>query len=162
MSYGHHTAEGNLEFIIDNLILLQDHYSGNNVQCSDCILKHLETIRAYAGEGLSLDNSKERMDELTDAYTLASDHMQKVIGCVGADGKCEIRNRDDINSMIQEARALRRKLNITLYGLAGDLLYGNERVMHGELADHEEREESHAHEAAIHSHTDGIEDHEHR
>ncbi len=115
--FDHHTAEYNLEKIIENLILLQEHYAGN--RCGDCILKHLETIRAYADEGMTLDHSDKYMQFLKASYDLAEKHLDIVVGCI-EEGECKVKSEEDIHRMIQEVRELRREINMALYGMVGD------------------------------------------
>ncbi len=124
--FGHHTAEGNLEFIISNLILLQEHYDGANIECADCILKHLETIRAYAEESLGLDNAIKYKAAIDQVLTFAENHIKIITDCISDDNKCIIKTEEDKNVMISQARILRRELNVLIYGLAGDLIYKND------------------------------------
>jgi len=138
--FDHHTAEHNLDAIIQTLILLQDHYTGN--RCADCILKHLETIEAYANEGLSLDNSLKYKEFFEDAIKLADKHKQIVVGCLDESGVCQIKNEQDINKMVQEVRMLRKELNMVLYHLAGDLVYDEEKAVSHDFI-HEGHEHHH-------------------
>lgn len=126
--FPHHDSRYNLEMIIENLVLLQDHYSGN--RCGDCILKHLQTIAAYADEGMTLDNSKEFVQYLEAAHDVAEKHKALIIPCVNEEGACEIVSHDQINGMITEIRMLRKEINMALYHMAGDLLYEGEGNSH--------------------------------
>jgi len=136
--FDHHTAEYNLDMIVQSLILLQDHYAGN--RCADCILKHLETIEAYANEGLSLDHAIQYKDFFKDAINLAEKHKELVVGCLDEKGVCLVKTEEDINKMIQEVRMLRKELNMVLYHLAGDLVYDEEKAV-----SHDFTQEEHEH-----------------
>jgi len=138
--FDHHTAEYNLDMIVQSLILLQDHYAGN--RCADCILKHLETIEAYANEGLSLDHAIQYKDFFKDAIDLAEKHKELVVGCLDENGVCQVKSEEDINKMIQEVRMLRKELNMVLYHLAGDLVYDEEKAVSHDFT-HEEHEHHH-------------------
>lgn len=149
--YGHHDARGNLEFIADNLILLQDHFSGVNIACPDCMLKHLESIRAYATEGFALDNADAVEKELHLAAGTADDILMIISKCM-TDGKCEIKSKDDMAVIVDKLRMLRREINRAVYGLSGDLVYESEEK-HG-LKHKEEKKEghSHSHEGVLEAH----------
>ncbi len=121
--YGHHSAEGNIEFIISNLILVQEHYTGANVKCADCILKHLETIRAYAEESLGLDNAITYKAAIERVLAFANNHIKIITDCIVDDDRCIIKTEKDKEKMIMQVRSLRRELNVLIYGLAGDLIY---------------------------------------
>jgi hypothetical protein len=138
--FDHHTAEYNLDMIVQSLILLQDHYSGN--RCADCILKHLQTIEAYANEGLSLDHAIQYKDFFKDAIELAEKHKELVVGCLDEKGVCLVKSEEDINKMIQEVRMLRKEINMVLYHLAGDLVYDEEKAVSHDFT-HEEHEHHH-------------------
>ena len=140
MMFGHHTAEYNLDMIVQSLILLQDHYAGN--RCGDCILKHLQTIEAYANEGLSLDHAIQYKDFFKDAIDLAEKHKGLVVGCLDENGVCQVKSEEDINKMIQEVRMLRKEINMVLYHLAGDLVYDDEKAVSHDFT-HEEQEHHH-------------------
>jgi len=133
---------------VQTLILLQDHYAGN--RCGDCILKHLQTIEAYANEGLSLDHSIQYKDFFKDAIDLAEKHKELVVGCIDENGVCQVKSEEDINKMIQEVRMLRKEFNMALYHLAGDLVYDEEKAVSHDFT-HEEHEHHHL----------GEEEHEH-
>jgi len=139
--FGHHTAEYNLDMIVQTLILLQDHYAGN--RCGDCILKHLQTIEAYANEGLSLDHSIQYKDFFKDAIDLAEKHKELVVGCLDENGVCQVKSEEDINKMIQEVRMLRKEFNMALYHLAGDLVYDDEKAVSHDFRQQEEHEHHH-------------------
>lgn len=121
--YGHHSAEGNIEFIISNLILLQEHYDGANVECADCILKHLETIRAYAEESKGLDNAIKYKAAINQVLAFVDNHIKIITDCIKDNNACVIKTAEDKEVMISQARILRRELNVLIYGLAGDLIY---------------------------------------
>lgn len=125
--YGHHDARGNLEFIADNLILLQDHLSGVNTVCPDCIVKHTQAIRAYATEGFSLDNANKIMPLLKECAKFSDDLIQVLSVCMVGDAKeCRIHSNKDLERLVDQARSLRRKVNLEVYGLRGDLIYQRE------------------------------------
>jgi hypothetical protein len=118
--FGHHTCECNLEKSFYNLLLLTDHYTGANVNCSNCIVKHISDVIAYTEEGLALDNAlkhKKLSDEIID---MMRNHLKIVLGCTTGN-MCKIKNPEDLMRMVKEARALRRKIGIELYGLDTDV-----------------------------------------
>jgi len=116
--FGHHDARYNCEMIIKNLILLQDHYAID--PCADCITKHLETIEAYAEEGLTLDNADKCRDYLIKAQEIADKHKKIVLSCT-VGNFCNIHSHDDLNEMIQEIRELRKEMNMAIYGIVGEV-----------------------------------------
>lgn len=133
--FGHHTAEYDIEQMIYNLILLQDHYTGN--RCSDCILKHLDTIAAYAQEGKSLDHAVQYMDFLNQAISMMEKHKKLVLGCMDDKGSCVIQSEKDMNRIMNEIRMLRKELNMAVYHMAGDLIYEDEKgTDHNFLSEH--------------------------
>jgi len=144
--FDHHTAEYNLDMIIQTLILLQDHYTGN--RCADCILKHLETIEAYANEGLSLDHAIQYKDFFKDVIDLAEKHKELVVGCLDEKGVCLVKSEEDINKMVQEVRMLRKELNMALYHLAGDLVYDEEKAVSHDFTQEHEQQQEHIEEEA--------------
>lgn len=122
--FGHHSAENNLEKAFYNLLLLVDHYSGSNVSCSNCIVKHLSDVIAYVEEASSLDNA-EKYDAISEeAVAVMNKHLKIVLQCTKG-GKCDIKSPHDIMKMIQEARHLRRKIGIILYGVDSDVASDN-------------------------------------
>lgn len=150
--YGHHDARGNLEFVADNLVLIEQHLSGANVRCPECMVKHAETIRAYSTEGFALDNSEKCMELLRAGARYGDDLIRIISECVAEEGKCEIRNMQDLIAKINEARHLRRDINVALYGLRGDLVYESEGgvphehnhdLLGGERHRHSEQRHSH-------------------
>ncbi len=149
--FSHHQAEFNIQRIIENLILLQDHYSTD--PCADCCTKHVETIEAYAREGMALDHAAEYADYLKACTDLAERHLRIIVGCINDQGKCEIKNPKDMVKMGQETRALRRELNMAIFHLAGDLVYENEQAgshdFMGHAHNHVGSEQGMAHEEPI-------------
>lgn len=133
-----------MERIIENLILLQDHFAMD--PCADCCLKHTETIEAYAREGLALDHSLDVKEMLDGAIESAQKWKGIIVGCINDEGKCEIKKPEDMQNLIQEARALRRELNMSIYRMAGDLIYENEQGHSHDLAHHHLGEHDHGHE----------------
>ena len=123
-TFPHHDARYNLEMIVENLILLQDHYSGN--RCGDCIMKHLQTVQAYADEGMTLDSASEFIEYLKTSKELAERHQGLVVPCVNEEGTCEIVSHDQINGLINDVRMLRKEINMALFHMAGDLIYESE------------------------------------
>lgn len=153
--FGHHTAEYNIEQMIHNLILLQDHYTGN--RCSDCILKHLETIIAYAEEGKSLDHAVQYMEFLNQAVSIMQKHKKLVLDCMKKEGVCVIKSEKDMNRIMNEVRMLRKELNMAVYHMAGDLIYQDEKdVNHDFMKNHDESEESLADVMAYDEHRDSL------
>jgi len=105
----HHRAEYNISRIIEEMVLLEDHYKTD--RCADCVIKHIYTIRALAIEGLGLTGADAYEDLLHKARKLAEDHLRTVLKSVH--GGLEV----DFNRLIQEVRALRKEMVWRLYGL---------------------------------------------
>ena len=117
----HHDARYNGGMVAQNLVLLQDHYTID--ACADCILKHSQLIRGYAEEGLTLDNANLIRPELEETIEIIDKHLKLVLSCADESGHCRIRSQKDVDTMIQEVRNLRRKINIKVYGLEGDVTH---------------------------------------
>ena len=141
--YGHHSALGNLECIADNLILIQDHLSGANVRCPECLVKHGETVRAYASEAFALDDSEKVMPLLAECAEYGDGLVLLISECATEGGKCRITNMQQLIDAINKARQLRRKVNTAVYGLAGDLVYDSEAGSGAEHSHGMEVEHSH-------------------
>lgn len=118
--WGHHDARYNLDKIINNLLLIQDHYTFD--PCADCLTKHHKLVMAYAEEGMTLDNNDMVRRELSDAEELSRKHLHIVVECT-IGNKCKVKKPEDMQRMVQEVRALRRKLNMKVYGLEGDITH---------------------------------------
>jgi hypothetical protein len=141
--FGHHTCEGNLEKCFYNILLLQDHYSGANVNCSNCIIKHISDVIAYCEEGISLDNGYKYVKLVDKITELMNVHLKIVLECV-VDGKCKVKNPHDMHKMIQEARSMRREIGQVLYGVDTDVASDEED--HGFTRKGDSHTESHHHE----------------
>lgn len=144
MKYGHHDARGNCEFIADELILVEQHLSGKNVRCPECLTKHGQTIRAYATEGMALDNSKEVMPLLQECAAYGDGLVKLITMCaIGED--CKIKSMSDVVKAVSEARGLRKKINTVIYGIPGDLDYDADDAH----ADHIEPHAHHHHDIEV-------------
>ncbi|MEM0121430.1 MAG: hypothetical protein QW688_08345 [Thermoprotei archaeon] len=130
--YDHHDARYNLGQIAEHLILLQDHYTGN--RCADCVLKHLYTVKAYAEEGLTLNNATQVRALLENARQLADKHLQ----LVQANLEGKIRGEGfgkTLEKMVQDVRRLRQEILFTLHGAGlGEEEHHHSHVEH-ELGD---------------------------
>ena len=130
--YDHHDARYNLELISQDLTLIEDHYKGNG--CADCLVKHISTIRAYAREALGLNNVKPFLQLLKEIDSIMDRHLQIILGCAVFD-KCDIKNDDDKNKLVQEIRALRKKIVENIYNVSeldNDHHYINKEHEHAE------------------------------
>ncbi len=130
--YDHHDARYNLELISQDLTLIEDHYKGNG--CADCLVKHISTIRAYAREALGLNNAKPFLQLLKEIDSIMDRHLQIILGCAVFD-KCDIKNDDDKNKLVQEIRALRKKIVENIYNVSeldNDHHYINKEHEHAE------------------------------
>jgi len=105
--FDHHTAKYNAARVVEELVLLQDHYAKD--RCADCVMKHLYTIRAYALEAQHLSNDKDIKELLKKAIELSDKHMQLVLKSLHG---AEV----NVDSMIQEVREYRKALVSKLYG----------------------------------------------
>ena len=130
--YDHHDARYNLELISQDLTLIEDHYKGNG--CADCLVKHISTIRAYAREALGLNNAKPFLQLLKEIDSIMDRHLQIILGCAVGD-ECDIKNDDDKNKLVQEIRALRKKIVENIYNVSeldNDHHYINKEHEHAE------------------------------
>lgn len=138
----HHSAYFNGAKIIYNLELLGEHYALD--PCRECIGKHLQTIIAYAQEGALLDHAEEMREFLEAAESLAVRHLSLVLECaVKENGKCELHGPADVMRLAQEARALRREMNVAIFGFAADLMYESDGVHGHSHEEPEVRQEEH-------------------
>jgi hypothetical protein len=141
--FWHHQAEYNLEKIIRNLLLIQDHYAIDT--CSNCLTKHWNLVQAYQEEGRTLENGEKFEDDFDKVEDLGNRHFRVILDCT-VNNKCDIKNPHDMHRMIQEVRAMRRALCIAIYGIDSD-------VVHDLLAEPEGR--------MVHTDLDTEDDHDH-
>ena len=118
--FGHHTCEGNLEKSFYNLLLLADHYTGANVTCSNCIVKHISDVIAYTEEGLALDNAAKYTELSADIIDTMQKHLKVVLQCTNGN-VCKVKDQKDMLRMMQEVRSLRRRIGVELYGIDSDV-----------------------------------------
>ncbi|MEM3795574.1 MAG: hypothetical protein QW429_06830 [Thermoprotei archaeon] len=134
VGYDHHDARYNLGVIAEHLILLQDHYTGN--RCADCILKHLYTVKAYAEEGLTLNNATQVRTLLENARQLADKHL----GLVQSNLEGRVRGESFgrvLAGMVQDVRALRQQILFELHGAGlGEEHHDHIHAEEGEASEH--------------------------
>lgn len=137
--FWHHQAEYNIEKIIRNLLLIQDHYSQD--PCADCLSKHWNLVMAYAEEGETLDGSEKYAKEFNEVIGLGERHIKIILDCA-VGGVCKVKKPEDMQRMIQEVRVLRKELNQKIYGLVGDvthdILVEQGKLVGEDVSDHEE------------------------
>lgn len=113
--YDHHDARYNLELISQDLTLIEDHYKGNG--CADCLVKHISTIRAYSREALGLNNARNFIELLKKIDEVMDKHLQIILGCAVGE-KCDINDKDDMDKLVQEIRALRKEIVENIYNVS--------------------------------------------
>lgn len=141
--FQHHQTEYNVEKIVRNLLLIQDHYVSD--PCADCLNKHWNLVLGYEEEGRTLDGNAKFQKDLHEVEDLANRHLKTVVECA-VGNTCKVKKPEDMARMIAEVRTLRRRLNQRIYGLEGDITHD---VFEQERK--EDKKEEHAGHSGVHA-----------